>query len=49
MEITSRTTKEFIVLKVDENECTIFKQDKEELKEMIENLDSIIDDLKSYL
>lgn len=49
MKIISRTTREFIVLKVDEIECTIFKSDKDELKEMIENLEDIIDDLKSYL
>lgn len=46
MIITSRLTHEFIELKVDEIETTIFKNSKVEIAKMIGNLLNIIDDLE---
>lgn len=49
MIIKSRTTHSFIELRVDEVETTIFKGDNSELKEMIENLKNIIEELETYI
>lgn len=49
MIITTRRTYNFIELKVDEIETTIFKDSTLELQKMIWDLEEVIDDLKSYL
>jgi len=49
MEITKRETHAFIELKVIETETTIFKSDKFEIEKTIENLQEVIDALKTYL
>ena len=46
MKITSRLTKDFIELRVDKVEETIWKSSKVEIAEMIENLLEIIDDIE---
>lgn len=48
MKITSRCTYNFIQLKVDEIETTIFKSDKWDVDETIENLLSVVNDLLTY-
>lgn len=49
MKITPRETHGFIELKVDELETTIFKSDNREIYIMIENLEDIIERLKTYI
>lgn len=48
MELQTRTTKEFITIKVDEIECTIYRDRKEELNRTIDNLLSVVNDLCYY-
>lgn len=48
MKIKSRCTYAFIELKIDEIETTIFKSDKWDVDEHIENLLGIVDDLLKY-
>jgi len=49
MEITARLTHDFIELKVDEIEVTIFKDSKQELDRTINNLKSVCEDLEKIL
>lgn len=49
MQITTRLTHNFIELKVDENETTIFKSDQIEVLKMIEDLSGVIEDLERYI
>jgi len=46
MKITSRLTENFIELKVDEVETTVWKSSKIEIQEMIDNLFEIIGNLQ---
>jgi len=48
MILDTRTTREFIEIKVDEIETTIFKDSKQELELTIHNLLSVVDALASY-
>lgn len=48
MILETRTTRDFIEIKVDEIETAIFKDSKQELELTIHNLLSVIDDLASY-
>lgn len=48
MNLETRTTKEFIEIKVDEIETTIFKDSKQEIELTIHNLLSVVDELASY-
>ena len=45
MILKSRLTRNFIEIKVDEIETTIFKKDKGEIEDTVRNLVNIIDDL----
>lgn len=47
MKIITRTTHDFIELKVDELDTTIFNNSKEEINSLIENLEDLIKELKS--
>lgn len=49
MIITTRKTQSFIELKVDELEETLFKEDDTQLLSIIENLENVVEELKSYL
>lgn len=49
MKIIARETREFIELKVDEIETTIFKSDNREIYTMIDNLEDIVERLKTYI
>ena len=48
MVLTIRKTYSFAEIKVDEIETTIFKSDKKEIDDTINNLINIIDGLASY-
>ena len=48
MKITTRKTDDFIELKVDEVETTVFKTHTEELKKAIFNLLDVANDLAGY-
>ena len=48
MELKTRATHEFIEIKVDEIETTIFKSDKTELRTLIQNLINVCDTLLDY-
>lgn len=48
MELKTRTTYAFIEIKVDEIETTVFKSNPEEIKQMINNLLDVVNDLASY-
>ena len=48
MKIKTRKTHSFIEIKVDQHEVIIFKEDREEINEMILNLLNVIEDLSSY-
>jgi len=47
MKLTTRLTHQFIDIKVDKIEDTIFKTDTEEIDRTIENLLEVIEDLKN--
>ena len=49
MKITPRETREFVELKVDKIETTIFKSDNLEIYNMIDNLENIVEILKTYI
>ena len=48
MKLTTRTTHAFVEIKVDEIEATVFKSNQDEIKEMINNLLDVVNDLASY-
>ena len=48
MKLTTRTTHSFIEIKVDEIETTLYKSYPDEIKEMIDNLRDVIEDLLTY-
>jgi len=48
MKLTTRTTHDFIEIKVDEIETTVFKSSPQGIQSMIENFLDIVDDLASY-
>jgi len=48
MKITSRKTHEFVEIKVDEIETTIFGSSEKEVEDMIYNLLDIANDLAGY-
>ena len=48
MELKTRRTYAFIEIKVDEIETTVFKSNPEEIKQMINNLLDVVNDLASY-
>lgn len=48
MELKTRRTYAFIEIKVDEIETTVFKSNPEEIKQMINNLLNVVNDLASY-
>ena len=48
MILESRRTHNFVTIKTDEIETTIFKTDNKEIEETINNLLDVIDDLTSY-
>ena len=48
MELKTRKTWNFIEIKVDEIETTIFKDDKQQMEKMIFHLMNVIGDLASY-
>lgn len=48
MELKTRTTHAFVEIKVDEIEVTVFKSNQEEIKQMINNLLDVVNDLASY-
>jgi hypothetical protein len=48
MILESRRTHNFVTIKTDEIETTIFKTDSKELEETINNLLDVIEDLTSY-
>lgn len=48
MELKTRITYAFIEIKVDEIETTVFKSNPEEIKQMINNLLDVVNDLASY-
>ena len=45
MELTTRNTHNFIEIKVDEIQTTIFNSDKQEIQNTIENLLQVVDKL----
>lgn len=49
MKIKSRMTRDFIELRVDEIQTTIFKSDKNQVEEMRDNLLDIVGDLNRYI
>jgi len=49
MRIKSRCTYSFIEIKTDEVETTIFKDNKEDIELMIEDLTTLIEELATYL
>jgi len=49
MKLKTRTTFSFIEIRIDEIETTIFKSDQDQIKEMIHNLQDVINDLSEYL
>ncbi len=48
MKLTSRRTHEFVEIKVDEYETTIFKSSEKEVEDMIHNLLDVANDLAGY-
>lgn len=48
MELKTRTTHAFVEIKVDEIETTVFKSNQDEIKQMINNLLDVVNDLASY-
>ena len=48
MKLTTRKTHAFLEIKTDEIKTTVFKSSPEEIKDMIENLLDVVDDLASY-
>ena len=48
MELKTRKTRDFIEIKVDEIETTIFKDDKQQMEKMIFHLMDVIGDLAGY-
>jgi hypothetical protein len=48
MVLKTRTTHAFVEIKVDEVETTIFKSNQEEIKQTINNLLDVVNDLASY-
>lgn len=48
MEFKTRTTHSFIEINVDEDETTLFRSHPNEIKQMINNLLDLLDDLASY-
>ena len=48
MKFKTRTTHSFIEIYVDEDETTIFRSHPDEIKQMINNLLDLLDDLASY-
>jgi len=48
MEIKVRRTHDFVELKVDEIETTIFKSSQKEMEDMINHLLNVVNDLASY-
>jgi|TARA_R110000823_G_scaffold189193_1_gene321086 hypothetical protein len=48
MILESRTTHDFIEIKVDEIETTVFKSSEQELQTMINNLLDVVEDLTGY-
>jgi len=49
MKLSTRLTHNFVEIRVDETETTIFNSDQTELNEVILNLKNVISDLESYL
>ena len=48
MKLEARTTNDFIEVKVDEIETTVFKSDQDGIADMIYNLLDVVNDLASY-
>ena len=48
MKLTTRKTHSFVEIKTDEIETTVFKSSPQEIKDMIENLLDVVNDLASY-